>query len=98
MNEPSPAVASSQTTEQIQAQAEQIPVLATPPPLQVSWWTRRRMATRSWDEQYKPAPLWKRIFAVVSLAAIAVGSGLFMAGSVAASIAAAAIAISSIVS
>ncbi|NOX31653.1 MAG: hypothetical protein GXP35_16645 [Actinobacteria bacterium] len=98
MNEPSPTVASSQTIEQIQIQGELTPVLATPPPLQTSWWTRRRMATRSWDEQYKPAPLWKRIFAIVSLALIAVGGGLLMAGSVAAAIAAAAIAISSIVS
>lgn len=74
------------------------PIAATQPEPVMGWWTRRRARPRDWDEQYKSAPIYKRVFSIAALGAISLAGGLLMAGLVAALIAGAAILLSGIVS
>lgn len=74
------------------------PVPATTPPLPTKGWAGRRNRRRDWDEQYKPAPLWKRLFSLASLGAISLASGLVIATLIAAGITAAAISLQSLFS
>ena len=74
------------------------PIAAVEAEPDLGWWTRRRMRERGWDETYRPAPLYKRVFAIIALGAISISGGLLITGLVATVIAAAAILLSGIVS
>lgn len=80
------------------APTDSTPIQAVEGEPELGWWTRRRMRARGWDEQYRPAPLYKRLFAIVALGAISLAGGLLITGLVATLIAAAAILVSGIVS
>ncbi|MCB0991961.1 MAG: hypothetical protein R2770_13355 [Acidimicrobiales bacterium] len=84
----------SVTTSNNRRAGDPVPAAAPPPP--TKGWAGRRARRRDWDEQYRPAPLWKRLFSLASLGAISLASGLVIATLIAAAITAAAIALQSL--
>ncbi|MCP3936242.1 MAG: hypothetical protein GY708_12825 [Actinomycetia bacterium] len=84
----------SPTNNRTHRPGDPVPAKAPPPP--TTGWAGRRNRTRSWNERYRPAPLWKRLFSVIALGSISIASGIMIATLVAAAITAAAIALQSL--
>ena len=72
-------------------------IIATAAPEADNWWEARRRRKRDWDEQYRPAPIWRRLLSVIALGSISLATGVMVATGIAAAIAAAAIALQSLV-
>jgi hypothetical protein len=98
VNQPIQGTSSSSPQASRTSAADPVAIRPTPPAIQGNWYMRRRAAARGWHEQYRPAPLYKRIFSLASLAAIGLIGGVLIAASIGALIAGAAILMSSIVS